>query len=637
MNQFLQIVQRKNGFQELVQPLTLDQLHSLRTDGTFYTTSFSSPNPDIMKLHELFSDIFPFVEQTEETGNRIPWQVSKAWFHRTMCAVKAMELWKKYRREYVIDRDWYKDFISTEDIRINFSLLQKLPFDSFYVDMSNLDLLHTNHYENVIGVIVNIMNEGTLHLTVVDANNVQYNPVQYYGNSDELIVKMKEYNNLSPCNTFFMGKEELKNYVFGTNVTFGEFIKEHGNYEKVRDIFPKSWQKYDTGEVRFVDFLIRQDSDGNVLTAKKNNANECLGWILNYGGVVEGIDLQSPVINQVIKFIIPFLYFLHSKTNDVICRGWLNQDANQGINREFIQASTQNTENKETEKEADRTKLQIETWDVGTRYGERIRTLQRKRKLYGDRVVDGDAVGIHDNESSDLDDQVDTQEMGNANDVNAVVENTAATNVGVDTGKSLAEGLDKKYRTETKNIRPNRPRAYVRCAHWHRYWCGNEENRHVELRWLEPTYCNGAISDIVTVINEVSDEDIRQSNGEHAISSYLEKMGITYEPESVVNIKGHNRRFDFDVCFSGKRLFIEFDGEQHFRPVEVFGGAEAFRERKKADFDKNKYAKKHKIPLLRIRYDQMEQIPDLIDSFLEHPSLSRLNPVMDNTKYYNNF
>lgn len=36
MNQFLQIVQQKNGFQELVQSLTLDQLHSLRTDGTFY-------------------------------------------------------------------------------------------------------------------------------------------------------------------------------------------------------------------------------------------------------------------------------------------------------------------------------------------------------------------------------------------------------------------------------------------------------------------------------------------------------------------------------------------------------------------------------------------------------------------------
>ena len=623
MNQFLQIVQQKNGFQELVQPLTLDQLHSLRTDGTFYTTSFSSPNPDIMKLHKLFSDVLPFVEQTKETGNRIPWQVSKAWFHRTMCAVKAMELWKKYRREYVIDRDWYNDFMSTEDIRINFSLQQKLPFDSFYVDMSNLDLLHTNHYENVIGVIVNIMNERTLHLTVVDANNVQYNPVQYYGNSDELIVKMKEYNNLSPCNTFFMGKEELKNYVSGTNVTFGEFIKEHGSYERVRDLFPKSWQKYDTGEVRFVDFLIGQDSNGNVLAAKKNNANECLGWRLCHGGVVEGIDLQSPVINQVIKFIIPFLYFLHSKTNDVICRGLLNQDATQEINQEFTQAPTQditqvaynNIENKETEKEADRAKLQIETWDVGTRYGERIRTLQRKRKLYGDRVVGGDAA-------------------------DAVMENVAA-NAGIDTrnglNKDLDKGLGEKYKVKTKNIRPNRPRAYVRCAHWHRYWCGNEENRHVELRWLEPTYCNGAISDIVTVINEVSDEDIRQSNGEHAISSYLDKVGISYAPESVVNIKGHNRRFDFDVCFNNKRLFIEFDGEQHFRPVEVFGGMEAFRERKRADFDKNKYAKKHKIPLLRIRYDQMEQIPDLIDSFLEHPSLSRLNPVMDNTKYYNNF
>jgi hypothetical protein len=176
----------------------------------------------------------------------------------------------------------------------------------------------------------------------------------------------------------------------------------------------------------------------------------------------------------------------------------------------------------------------------------------------------------------------------------------------------------------------------VRSAHWHTYWCGSGDEKHTELRWLEPTYCNGSISDIVATINQVTDE-IQVSDGENAVASYLQAMGVEYDTEHVVPIKGHNRRFDFHLAFNGKELFIEFDGEQHFRPVEMFGGESAFRELVRADRDKNKWAKQHKIPLLRIRYDQMQNIPELIDAFLEHPSIHYLNPKMDNSKYYNQF
>ena len=112
-------------------------------------------------------------------------------------------------------------------------------------------------------------------------------------------------------------------------------------------------------------------------------------------------------------------------------------------------------------------------------------------------------------------------------------------------------------------------------------------------------------------------------------------MEVEYEKEKVVGIKGHNRRFDFEVVFGGRKMFIEFDGEQHFKPVESFGGVDAFKERQRADFDKNKYAKQSKIPLLRIRYDQITLVPILIDTFFEHPSIHKFNPIMDNSKYYN--
>lgn len=82
-----------------------------------------------------------------------------------------------------------------------------------------------------------------------------------------------------------------------------------------------------------------------------------------------------------------------------------------------------------------------------------------------------------------------------------------------------------------------------------------------------------------------------------------------------VIIKGHHRRFDFCVTFRQQMFFIEFDGEQHFKPIEQFGGVSEFKSRQIADWNKNKYARQHKIPLLRIRYDQIVVIPDLIDSF----------------------
>ena len=52
------------------------------------------------------------------------------------------------------------------------------------------------------------------------------------------------------------------------------------------------------------------------------------------------------------------------------------------------------------------------------------------------------------------------------------------------------------------------------------------------------------------------------------------------------------------------RVIIEYDGEQHFRPVERFGGEEAFKQTQQADLNKNKFCLDNKIKLIRIKYDQ---------------------------------
>lgn len=210
-------------------------------------------------------------------------------------------------------------------------------------------------------------------------------------------------------------------------------------------------------------------------------------------------------------------------------------------------------------------------------------------------------------------------------------------NVGYRYGKSIRVHKEQKNKDylgiEIENR--NRPRPHTRQAHWHNYWCGTAEDKHLELRWVHPCFVNGNQEDIITTLTGVIAEDYKGSSGEELIKLYLDKLGLDYEREYVVNIKGHARRYDFKVYKDDKIYLIEFDGEQHFKDIDLFGGLEAYKDRRKADFDKNKYAKQNKIPLLRIRYDQKAEIPRLIDLFFEKGNIFRLNMLLSNSDYYN--
>jgi hypothetical protein len=281
----------------------------------------------------------------------------------------------------------------------------------------------------------------------------------------------------------------------------------------------------------------------------KSNTIEDMGIVLsNFDSVVSVTEYNSPVFKELIIFTMHFLMFLSSKTKDIV------KDPTYKIPKVYGKEFRE-----------------IEKWNVGFYYGEKIRSIEKRTRLY----------------------------------------------------EGIAAIAEQK----------NRPRPHVRRAHWHNYWCGSGIDKYLELKWIEPTYCNGSLDDIVTSVNLVSDKE-NLSTGEDLIAQYLTKMNVPFDREYTVNIKNHNRRFDFLVHFKGKDLLIEFDGEQHFKPVEMFGGEAEFKARQIADWDKNKYAKQHKIPLLRIRYDQIGIIPSLIDKFLEHPSINRFNPLIDNTKYY---
>ena len=74
-------------------------------------------------------------------------------------------------------------------------------------------------------------------------------------------------------------------------------------------------------------------------------------------------------------------------------------------------------------------------------------------------------------------------------------------------------------------------------------------------------------------------------------------------------------RFDFAILDKYDNIFavIEFDGAQHYKPVDFFGGVENFEKTKKRDSIKNKYCLDNNIEMIRISYLEFDSIEDIIN------------------------
>ena len=76
--------------------------------------------------------------------------------------------------------------------------------------------------------------------------------------------------------------------------------------------------------------------------------------------------------------------------------------------------------------------------------------------------------------------------------------------------------------------------------------------------------------------------------------------------------------FPFDFYLPKYRAVIEFDGIQHYEPVDRFGGLKAYESLKINDKIKNDYCEDNYIDLIRIRYDQIDRIFDILKESLKN-------------------
>ncbi|ETT64883.1 hypothetical protein BSK66_07685 [Paenibacillus odorifer] len=125
-----------------------------------------------------------------------------------------------------------------------------------------------------------------------------------------------------------------------------------------------------------------------------------------------------------------------------------------------------------------------------------------------------------------------------------------------------------------------------------------------------------------------------ESHGEITIRKYLTHRGFAFtSQETFEDLRAIDRlRFDFSIRILDRTILIEYDGEQHFHPVDFAGkgelwALEQFHETQRRDRIKDDYCRANGIDLIRIRYDQFDEIETILERRLSALGVTGSHPT----------
>lgn len=147
-----------------------------------------------------------------------------------------------------------------------------------------------------------------------------------------------------------------------------------------------------------------------------------------------------------------------------------------------------------------------------------------------------------------------------------------------------------------------------------------EKNKNQKRSWI----CKCECGKIIPVLNynlkngnTSSCGCQKQSKGETNIEDFLQKHKIVYEKQKTFEscrFPSTNALAKFDFYLPDYNLLIEYDGEQHFKEIEIF--SDSLNDIKIRDNFKNKWCQQHQIPIIRIPYYEIRQIENILTKHL---------------------
>ena len=102
------------------------------------------------------------------------------------------------------------------------------------------------------------------------------------------------------------------------------------------------------------------------------------------------------------------------------------------------------------------------------------------------------------------------------------------------------------------------------------------------------------------------------SKGEVFIQKFLSEKNILFYKQHTFSDCKNIRLLPFDFYLPNKNICIEYDGEQHHKPIIRFNGDIGFQKTKIRDNIKNEYCKLNNIKLIRVTSKTLKNLNDLI-------------------------
>lgn len=98
------------------------------------------------------------------------------------------------------------------------------------------------------------------------------------------------------------------------------------------------------------------------------------------------------------------------------------------------------------------------------------------------------------------------------------------------------------------------------------------------------------------------------SKGEDSIKLFLEKNNIIFERQKRFKECRNIRPLPFDFYLPEHNICIEYNGKQHYKPINYWGGEDGFNLRQIRDKIKMEYCHKNNITLITIKYDDSDLV-----------------------------
>ncbi|MFD0587806.1 hypothetical protein ACFQZE_07310 [Paenibacillus sp. GCM10027627] len=123
--------------------------------------------------------------------------------------------------------------------------------------------------------------------------------------------------------------------------------------------------------------------------------------------------------------------------------------------------------------------------------------------------------------------------------------------------------------------------------------------------------------------------ECKKSRGEEKLKAILDELNVSHISQFRIDGCRNIYPLPFDEAVFDNRgnliIIFEFDGKQHYEPIELFGGDESFKTTKKNDHIKNEYCRLNNITLVRIPYWDYNNIEKIVRISLNSQSTASLS------------